>query len=77
MSEEHRALGYRPPPGSLAAEAQSAASKHPETVAPLSEEQIRLAALVDAERIKNEREKYGVDLSAIGQGTPTYLLFAI
>lgn len=68
MSEEHRALGYRPPPGSLAAEAQSAASKHPEAAAPLSEEQIRLAALADAERIKSEREKNGVDLSAIGQG---------
>lgn len=28
MSHEHRALGFRPPPGSLAAEAQTAAAKH-------------------------------------------------
>lgn len=28
MSHEHRALGFRPPPGSLAAEAQAAAAKH-------------------------------------------------
>lgn len=28
MSAEHKALGYRPPPGSLAAQAQSAADKH-------------------------------------------------
>ena len=32
MSEEHKALGYRPPPGSLAAQAQSAAEKHPNGV---------------------------------------------
>lgn len=31
MSHEHRALGFRPPPGSLAAEAQAAASKHAES----------------------------------------------
>lgn len=30
MSHEHRALGFRPPPGSLAAEAQAAAAKHPD-----------------------------------------------
>lgn len=30
MSHEHRALGFRPPPGSLAAEAQAAAAKHAE-----------------------------------------------
>ncbi|KZS95407.1 hypothetical protein SISNIDRAFT_347572 [Sistotremastrum niveocremeum HHB9708] len=28
MSAEHKALGYRPPPGSLAAQAQSVISKH-------------------------------------------------
>ena len=30
MSEEQSELGHRPPPGSLAAEAQSAAQFHPE-----------------------------------------------
>ena len=29
MSEEHKALGHRPPAGSLASQAQSAAAKHP------------------------------------------------
>lgn len=33
MSHEHRALGFRPPPGSLAAEAQAAAAKHSEGTA--------------------------------------------
>lgn len=31
MSHEHRALGFRPPPGSLAAEAQAAIAKQSET----------------------------------------------
>ena len=30
MSHEHKALGFRPPPGSLAAEAQAAAAKNPD-----------------------------------------------
>ena len=68
MSVEHKALGYRPPPGSLAAEAQAEAAKHPQTAAQINEEQLRLAALADAERIKNERERNGVDLSSIGEG---------
>ena len=68
MSVEHKALGYRPPPGSLAAEAQAEAAKHPQTAAQISEEQLRLAALADAERIKSERGKNGIDLSAVGQG---------
>ncbi|TFY63905.1 hypothetical protein EVJ58_g2967 [Rhodofomes roseus] len=33
MSHEHKALGFRPPPGSLAAEAQAAAAKHPDGAA--------------------------------------------
>ncbi|GJE88884.1 hypothetical protein PsYK624_049710 [Phanerochaete sordida] len=66
MSVEHKALGYRPPPGSLAAEAQAEAAKHPQTAAQISEEALRLAALADAERIKNERGQNGVDLSAVG-----------
>lgn len=67
MSVEHKALGYRPPPGSLAAEAQAEAAKHPQTSAQVTEEQIRLAALADAERIKQERERNGVDLSAVSE----------
>jgi len=66
MSHEHRALGFRPPPGSLAAEAQAAASKHPHpTGHPESEvvgkhsvkdDVLREAAWKDAERIKMTRE---------------------
>ncbi|KZT19561.1 hypothetical protein NEOLEDRAFT_1123870 [Neolentinus lepideus HHB14362 ss-1] len=58
MSEEHKILGYRPPPGSLAAEAQSAAAKHPEGVAPkkeLNRRELREAAIEDAARIEAER----------------------
>ena len=58
MSHEHRALGYRPPPGSLAAEAQAAAAKHraasgetPSTIK-ISDETLHAAAYRDAERIK-------------------------
>ena len=77
MSEEHKALGYRPPPGSLAAEAQASAAKRP-GAAPcgIPAELIRQAALADAERIKLERETQNgngngsahVDLSKIGEG---------
>lgn len=70
MSVEHKALGYRPPPGSLAAEAQAEAAKHPQLATQINEERLRLAALADAQRIKNEREQDGVDPSAIGQGAP-------
>ncbi|KAF5391960.1 hypothetical protein D9757_003264 [Collybiopsis confluens] len=57
MSEEHKALGYRPPPGSLAADAQAAASKHPEgkpehKIDPLV---LTEAAIKDAARISAER----------------------
>ncbi|KDQ54585.1 hypothetical protein JAAARDRAFT_196494 [Jaapia argillacea MUCL 33604] len=58
MSEEHKALGYRPPPGSLAAEAQSAAAKHPNGDAAhkeLNRAQLREAAIEDAKRIEAER----------------------
>ena len=68
MSLEHKALGYRPPPGSLAAEAQAQAAKHPQAGAQISEEAMRLAALADAEKIKQERSKAGVDLSTVGEG---------
>ncbi|KAI0789204.1 hypothetical protein C8Q75DRAFT_807312 [Abortiporus biennis] len=69
MSAEHKALGYRPPPGSLAAEAQAAAAKHQNATdsGTISAELLRLAAIQDAERIKKERSIKGVDLSAVGE----------
>ncbi|KZT05280.1 uncharacterized protein LAESUDRAFT_813647 [Laetiporus sulphureus 93-53] len=57
MSHEHRALGFRPPPGSLAAEAQAAAAKHPEGDGDTVDcEVLKEVALRDAERIKADRE---------------------
>ncbi|KAI0946205.1 hypothetical protein AcV7_010242 [Taiwanofungus camphoratus] len=57
MSHEHKALGFRPPPGSLAAEAQAAAAKHPEgNGTSADEEALKEVALKDAERIKADRE---------------------
>lgn len=76
MSAEHKALGYRPPAGSLAAEAQAAAAKNPPVAAGIPEEQLTKAALEDAMRIKKEREVNGVDLSAIGDGMYDYLLLS-
>ncbi|OBZ75004.1 hypothetical protein A0H81_05317 [Grifola frondosa] len=71
MSHEHRALGYRPPPGSLAAEAQAAAARHPEgNGATLDDDTLREIALRDAERIKADRESNvvsDVNISAIGE----------
>ncbi|KAK1223422.1 hypothetical protein PQX77_013704 [Marasmius sp. AFHP31] len=55
MSEEHKALGYRPPPGSLAADAQSAAAKHPEGKASIDQQVLQRAAIKDAARISSER----------------------
>lgn len=60
MSHEHRALGYRPPPGSLAADAQAAAARHPNTSSgpaaatriTLKDEILREAAVRDAEKIR-------------------------
>lgn len=52
MSEEHKALGYRPPPGSLAADAQAAAAKRPEfKEQTLDPHLLTIAALKDAARI--------------------------
>ena len=57
MSHEHRALGFRPPPGSLAAEAQSAAARHPDGDGThLDDVTLREIAARDAERIKADRE---------------------
>ncbi|THV02673.1 hypothetical protein K435DRAFT_652921 [Dendrothele bispora CBS 962.96] len=57
MSEEHKALGYRPPPGSLAAEAQAAAAKHPngESEQSIDPKVLQQAAVKDAARISAER----------------------
>ncbi|CCM00969.1 uncharacterized protein FIBRA_03017 [Fibroporia radiculosa] len=58
MSHEHRALGFRPPPGSLAAEAQAAAARHPDGagMATVDAEILKEIAMRDAERIKADRE---------------------
>ncbi|OCH88929.1 hypothetical protein OBBRIDRAFT_794740 [Obba rivulosa] len=57
MSHEHRALGFRPPPGSLAAEAQAAAARHPEGDGTIvDEELLKEVAVRDAARIKADRE---------------------
>ncbi|KAF8917480.1 hypothetical protein CPB85DRAFT_1431396 [Mucidula mucida] len=75
MSLEHKALGYRPPPGSLASEAQAAAAKHPElTSSEVDASALREAALGDAARIETERGTSpptkaitsGIDLDRIG-----------
>ncbi|KAH8833657.1 hypothetical protein DL96DRAFT_1703308 [Flagelloscypha sp. PMI_526] len=55
MSEEHKALGFRPPPGSLAADAQSAAAKHPDA-AGVDAAKLKEAALMDAARIAEQRD---------------------
>ncbi len=52
MSEEHKALGYRPPQGSLAAAAQAAAAKHPSASAGIDAATIAKAALEDAKKIE-------------------------
>lgn len=58
MSEEHKILGFRPPPGSLAAEAQAAAAKHPVVTGGqvLSVQKLKEAAKADAERILLRRD---------------------
>jgi len=52
MSEEHKSLGYRPPPDSLAAKAQRSSAKHPDSSLGLDNATLREAARTDAERIK-------------------------
>jgi hypothetical protein len=64
MSAEHKALGYRPPPGSLAAEAQAAAAKHPDAHAELPAAVLRDAAVEDAARIAAERTPAGAGAGA-------------
>lgn len=67
MSAEHKALGYRPPPGSLAATAQAEAAKHPEAKLGLPEEALTQAAMEDAVRIEEQRTA-GLDLDNVGEG---------
>ena len=52
MSEQHKSLGYRPPPDSLAAKAQRSSTKHPDSTLGLDAAKLREAARADAERIK-------------------------
>ncbi|RPD76975.1 hypothetical protein L226DRAFT_532983 [Lentinus tigrinus ALCF2SS1-7] len=71
MSHEHKALGFRPPPGSLAAEAQSAAARHPEGDGThFDDDTLRDIAFRDAERIKADRELNmigEINVSAVGK----------
>ncbi|KAI0810962.1 hypothetical protein BC629DRAFT_1589703 [Irpex lacteus] len=58
MSIEHKVLGFRPPQGSFAAEAQAAAAKHPEVPGvQLDSEKLKEAAKIDAQRILAERNQ--------------------
>ena len=52
MSEQHKCLGYRPPPDSLAAKAQRSSTKHPDSSLGLDVMVLREAARADAEKIK-------------------------
>ncbi|KAI0742651.1 hypothetical protein C8Q80DRAFT_1189887 [Daedaleopsis nitida] len=80
MSHEHKALGFRPPPGSLAAEAQSAAARHPEgNGTHLEEDTLREIALRDAERIKADRELNmvgEVNVSTVGKDGASEIMSA-
>ena len=71
MSEEHKALGHRPPPGSLAFQAQSAAAKHPQGAAvsqPATHDLTR-AALEDAVSMESSGSAAQIDLNFIGEGS--------
>ena len=83
MSEEHKALGYRPPPGSLASAAQAAVARHEtqhadEHSLTVDQDRLRQAALADAQRIKEARgETTGstsVDLNSIGEAEARKLM---
>ncbi|TBU43083.1 hypothetical protein BD309DRAFT_991240 [Dichomitus squalens] len=83
ISEEHKALGYRPPPGSLAAAAQAAVARHEtqhagEHTLTIDQEKLRQAALADAQRIKEARGDASgpasVDLNSIGDAEARKLM---
>ena len=73
MSEEHKARGYRPPPGSLAAQARSAATKHPNGV--LDElhdmHDLQRTALEGVAKIEANAASAAatINLDTIGEGT--------
>ena len=69
MSDEHKPLGYRPPPGSLAAEAQSAAAKHPDASSGIDSTILAKAALEDATHIASESGgAANLDVNHVGEG---------
>ena len=69
MSDEHKALGYRPPQGSLAAEAQSAAAKHPDASSGNDSTILARAALEDAIHIASENGgAANLDVNHVGEG---------
>ncbi|KAH9856268.1 hypothetical protein C2E23DRAFT_882366 [Lenzites betulinus] len=82
MSEEHKDLGYRTPPGSLAAQAQAViarreAHRAEERRLTLDKEQLSLAALNDAERIKQQRQAshpVNLDLNTVGEAEARKLM---
>ncbi|KAI0720499.1 hypothetical protein C8T65DRAFT_801424 [Cerioporus squamosus] len=74
MSDEHKALGYRPPPGSLAAEAQSAAAKHPDASAGVDKSTLARAALADATQIASGGNAGQLDVHNIGEGEARKLM---
>ncbi|KII84046.1 hypothetical protein PLICRDRAFT_179730 [Plicaturopsis crispa FD-325 SS-3] len=87
MSVEHKALNYRPPPGSLAANAQAAAAQHPDGAEgappPPTPGTLKTAALLDAERIEaarralsNANGELGVDISGVGEAEARKLMSA-
>jgi hypothetical protein len=51
MSAEHKALGYYPPPGSIAAKSQAAAAKHPKQGIGINKEKLAKTVHQDAQRI--------------------------
>lgn len=74
MSAEHKALGYRPPPGSLAATAQAEAAKHPQAELGLNEDVLKKAAEEDAARIQEQRTAGGLDLNNVGEAEARKLM---
>ena len=73
-SEEHKALGYRPPPGSLASQAQSAAAKHPDASSGVPPKELKRAAIEDAAHIAKLEGEPGVPLSAVGAAEASKLM---
>jgi hypothetical protein len=62
-SAEHKALGYRPPPTSLAAAAKAAAAEHPDASAGVRLADLQAAARDDALRVEEERSRNGTSTS--------------